>query len=345
MRRVLALASALLKNWTRSRSGLLFSLLLPVVLFAVFGGVFGGSPTLVVHVENLDVGPDGAATPLSLQVLNELRTAGVDLRPVSSGSGKPLTVVIPAGFQDSQREKPLPIQVQAAEGDPRGPLLLNLAAGVLARRQTQGTTAILDRGPPGTSSRGIPYYLPALLAAFLLANGTIGLPLVAGEARRRRILTRLSTTPLQPIEWVAAHILTQAVLNLALTLVLLLLASLLFQAPLQVRPDLPLWVLLGSILFSGMGMAIAGRLRDVEAASSAGNAIALPLMFLSGTFWPIEAMPPPLEQAAHWLPLAPLAQGMRAAIFGGELEWNPAWVAFALLLLLLGTWATKWGEE
>jgi len=37
-------------------------------------------------------------------------------------------------------------------------------------------------------------------------------------------------------------------------------------------------IFLGSVMFSGVGMILSGLVRDVEAASAIGNAIAFPMM-------------------------------------------------------------------
>jgi ABC-2 type transport system permease protein len=40
-KRVLAIASALFRNWMRSRSGVFFSFLFPVMLLLLFASIFG----------------------------------------------------------------------------------------------------------------------------------------------------------------------------------------------------------------------------------------------------------------------------------------------------------------
>jgi len=44
----------------------------------------------------------------------------------------------------------------------------------------------------------------------------------------------------------------------------------------------------GALCFTGLGMLIAGILKDIEAVSGASNALALPMMFLSDAFWPLD---------------------------------------------------------
>jgi len=48
---------AVTKNWIRSRSGLFFSILFPILLLLVFGAIFsgtGGSSNFGIFVQNLD---------------------------------------------------------------------------------------------------------------------------------------------------------------------------------------------------------------------------------------------------------------------------------------------------
>ncbi|MCK4310751.1 MAG: hypothetical protein KAV80_04800, partial [Methanomicrobia archaeon] len=66
MRSVPSVFLALMKEWMRSKTGMFFSFLFPLMLLLIFGTVFGGtgSTTYMLHVQNFDV-KDGEATELS----------------------------------------------------------------------------------------------------------------------------------------------------------------------------------------------------------------------------------------------------------------------------------------
>jgi ABC-2 type transport system permease protein len=60
-----------------------------------------------------------------------------------------------------------------------------------------------------------------------------------------------------------------------------------------------------------MGFAVSGWARTEDVAAPVANAIALPMMFLSGVFFPRDAMPEALRAVADFLPLSYLADALR----------------------------------
>jgi len=102
----------------------------------------------------------------------------------------------------------------------------------------------------------------------------------------------------------------------------------------------------GEVMFSGIGMVIAGFLKDPEAASGLGNAISFPMMFLSGTYFPLSMMPTYLQSAARFLPLYYFQNGLKAAMMTGDVTTAISDLAvigaLAVVFILLGSRATRW---
>jgi ABC-2 type transport system permease protein len=74
---------------------------------------------------------------------------------------------------------------------------------------------------------------------------------------------------------------------------------------------------LGSIVFLAMGFGVAGWAKNENQAAPVANLIALPMMFLSGSFFPREAMPEFLQTVTRFLPLTYLNDALRAVINDG----------------------------
>jgi ABC-2 type transport system permease protein len=95
---------------------------------------------------------------------------------------------------------------------------------------------------------------------------------------------------------------------------------------------------LGNLIFLSLGFAIAGRVGSVDAANNMAGLATTPLMFLSGSFFPIDSMPGWLQPVADLLPLTPLIDSMRAvalqgagiADIGSELALIGAWIVVGL---------------
>ena len=79
-------------------------------------------------------------------------------------------------------------------------------------------------------------------------------------------------------------------------------------------PALVVAFLVGTMAFSALGVAIAGLIRDQEAAPAVTNAIILPMAFISNTFIAVDesAMPRWLDVLAGALPLRPFVESIQA---------------------------------
>lgn len=192
------------------------------------------------------------------------------------------------------------------------------------------------------------YYLPGYIAAFVMTNGIIGVTSNVSEFKRNGTLKRLAATPLKKRDWILSNILQQAVLAFILTAVMILLGVVLFGVQVYPGPLAMALILLGSLAFSSIGMVMGGIIKDVEAASGAGNAIAFPMMFLSGAFWPIEQMPNYLQTVAKMLPLYYFHQGLRNIMILN----NPSDTGlsfgviggFAVIFIVIAIKTTNWKE-
>ena len=87
---------------------------------------------------------------------------------------------------------------------------------------------------------------------------------------------------------------------------------------------------------------------EAESAAAAANFIMFPMMFLSGSFFPLELMPGFLQTIARLLPLYYVNEGLRAAMVSGRpraaLRDAAMIGAFAAVVFVLGVKTTKWEE-
>jgi len=103
------------------------------------------------------------------------------------------------------------------------------------------------------------------------------------------------------------------------------------------------------LLFSGLGMIIARFVKDPDSADSAANVITFPMMFLSGTFFPLSQMPSFLQTIAQVLPLTYVNEGLRAAMIFGQQQqaiYNTAIISIlGIAFIAIGSFITKWEED
>ena len=100
--------------------------------------------------------------------------------------------------------------------------------------------------------------------------------------------------------------------------------------------------------FVGIGMILTRVVKEAQSAAAAANAIIFPMMFLSGSFVPLELMPRYLQTFARTLPLYYVNEGLRASMVFHDnmaaLSYSAIIATFATLVFILGITVTRWEE-
>jgi ABC-2 type transport system permease protein len=91
------------------------------------------------------------------------------------------------------------------------------------------------------------------------------------------------------------------------------------------------FIVLGAVSFLALGYVVASFASTEDAANGMTSVIQFPMMFLSGTFFPIDSMPDALQAVARVIPLTYLSDALRQVMVGGA-AFAPLWVCFAVLL-------------
>jgi len=183
-------------------------------------------------------------------------------------------------------------------------------------------------------------------ASYLLAGG-IGIVVagasleVMGPAMARQrddgILKRLGGTPLRASTLMGAKVLTTGIVILVQALLMVAVNVLLFGA--EIGGSL-LWtmavLLVGTVSFAAMGFALAGLSPSADVASAAATIIVLPMQFLCGTLFPVEAMPALLRTIARALPMTYFVNALRGAMLmgGGPEAHTMDWVVLLACLIV-----------
>ena len=158
------------------------------------------------------------------------------------------------------------------------------------------------------------WYNPDLISAYFMIPGVIGMILFAITSiltataivreRERGTIEQLIVTPIRPWELVVGKILPYAILAFVDTLEVLAIGHWWFGVP--IRGDLGLILALsGLLLLSGLGIGLfASTIANTqqEAMLTVWMTL-LPSIFLSGFFFPLEAMPVVLRWISYLVPL------------------------------------------
>jgi ABC-2 type transport system permease protein len=132
------------------------------------------------------------------------------------------------------------------------------------------------------------------------------------------MLKRVRGTPLPPIVYLGALVTSTALVLGLEALVVLFLGDVAFGVPLPSRwYEIVLLVGLGAASFAGIGIAVTRFVPNAEGSSAVVNAMYLPVLFLSGAFFPVHGLPAFLQWFADALPLTHLLDAMRSVFVDG----------------------------
>jgi ABC-2 type transport system permease protein len=194
----------------------------------------------------------------------------------------------------------------------------------------------------------IDFFVPGIIGLTVLTTGVLGTVGTNTQYRNNGILRKLATTPLGKSEWIISKMLYQTVVIFISAGLIIVVAKLVYNV--TTVPDVVTLLLLfvGTICFTGIGMIIARFVKDEDAANAAASAVTFPMLFLAGTFIPLEAMPDYLQTIAKFLPLTYLNYGLRDAMILGDTAsalYNMMIVLIAgAIFFVIGSIITDWRE-
>jgi ABC-2 type transport system permease protein len=177
----------------------------------------------------------------------------------------------------------------------------------------------------------ISYFVPSMLGLSVMQVGIFAaIPLVAD--REKLILKRLAATPLRRWQLVGSNVLMRLLIAMVQAIIIVAVGVLAFGV--EVTGSVAAvagFVILGALAFLALGYVVASYADTEDAANGMTSVIQFPMMFLSGTFFPIDEMPDILQSIARIIPLTYLSDALRQVMVGGA-AFAPLWVCAAVLL-------------
>ncbi|OGS51359.1 MAG: hypothetical protein A3K65_00040 [Euryarchaeota archaeon RBG_16_68_12] len=366
MNKVLADLTAFAKQYMRSGFGAFFTFIFPILLILLFGAIFTntGSSTMDLPTQNLDTGPMGAEF---LKALNETKVvrvtmipATVDLQRYIQDNSLSVALYIPANWTRdvfvSNASTHAWVNV-TVYGDP-SKSTYGMAIGVVQAVAQQanffiaGARPIVGVDPASIASpqyQYIDYFLPGIIGMTVMTTAMFSMTSVCGEYRTRKYFKLLATTTLSKAQWLASKMLWYAIALIASLIVTTAVGVMVFGMHVTINAMALVFIVVGAILFTSLGMLLGIVVKDPESGAAVANAIGFPMMFLSGSFWPLESMPGYLQTVAKALPLTYLNSGLRDAMvyqnMGSALVNLGVLAALAAVLFTLAAKLVSWKER
>lgn len=371
MKIYLAFIGAELKMFFRDRAALFWSLAFPTVMMVVFG-LFDFGSFAPPQVGIVDQAKNQASTLLVSVLKGELGSEPLFNVPESDDAehlraevlAGDITafLVIPEGFGELGASSTIDLTFdgrKAQEAQAARSILEQVLEGVFksvanipAQYRVENWATI---SPTEVAGRGQGYkgfIVPGIVSLAIMQSALFGVVFTLVRLRNQGVLKRLYATPIGPNHFLVGSLTTRLLLLVMQTNVLLLVGILVSRV--EVAPGYPLFwleviplIFLGGLVFASLGLAISGIAKTENTAAPLANIVSLPLMFLSGVFFPQTALPDWLLAFAKWLPLTFLADAMRAMVNSGEpllAQGGPilGLAGWAVLCFGLAVWAFRW---
>ncbi len=347
MHALIQLTVANVRSFVRDRPTVFWTLAFPLIFVVLFGSIFSGGGAGERTIGWVDGDASSQSAQLRGAFARESNVELVDATEVDAlarmrAGDLDAVIVVPAGYgaqvaaTAGPRTAPasLVVYTDASQSAASG-ATFQIVGSVLGRVNLE----IAGRGPavvpePRTIQTRdlnfISYIVPSILGMALMQLGVFSaVPLVAD--REKQILKRLNATPLRRWQLVGSNVLMRLLIAIAQAVIIIGVGSALFGVELAGNfALLGALVVLGALSFIALGYVIASFATTEESANGMTSVVQFPLMFLSGTFFPIDGMPDFLQTIARVLPLTYLSDALRQVMVDGT-PFAPLWVCFAVL--------------
>jgi ABC-2 type transport system permease protein len=346
MHALLLLTAANIKSFTRDRAALFWTIAFPLIFIFLFGAIFsGGSSDRTIGFADLDKSAHSAelreafATQPNVKVVE---SSEEDLVAKMRDGQLSAVLVVPPGYGATIDAKAAPatlrVYTDPAQTAAQG-ATFQLVGGVLGavNQAASGRPPAVTFANQAIQTQDltfISYLVPSILGMSLMQLGIFSaIPLVAD--REKHILKRLQATPLRRWQLVGSNVLMRLLISVIQTAIIVGVGAGVFKV--QISGNwllIGVLVVLGSMTFIALGYVIASFAKTEESANGMTSVVQFPLMFLSGTFFPIDAMPDTLRTVARAMPLTYLGDALRQVMVGGT-PFSPLWICFAVLVAWL----------
>jgi ABC-2 type transport system permease protein len=325
--RMYALFVARNTEFFRDRSALAWSILLPVLIIFVFAYAFTDENPEKFKVAY--VASEGLTEEESNPAFEQfISTRYIQFIPVQA---------IDANLRKIERHQiDLLIDAKTSrywinQTSPNGYIVEKLLVAAYANSHLTPIQIVVD----GDEVRYLDWVIPGVIAMNMMFGALFGIGFVIVRYRKMGVLKRLRATPVKPIEFLTAQILSRLwLLVIVNTVIFIGMDYFLDFRMFGSYVDLFLVFTLGCICLICCGLLVAARISNEEVANGLLNLLSWPMMFLSGVWFSLEGAHPWMQKFALILPLTHVTEAAREIMIDGA---GLAQVSDHLLVLILSS--------
>ncbi|MCU0799835.1 MAG: ABC transporter permease [Candidatus Thermoplasmatota archaeon] len=367
-RRIWSVFLVNLRDFVRDKGGLFFTFLFPIILMLLFGFIFSESDNVTydIYLQDMDQTPMSQNLTVSLKGVRafEVHVVGPDraLDDLVEEEKAGFIIVIPEGYQERLEENlqgnisvPVNLTLHMDRSQSSSQVKYSILASVVGQlnKVLTNTTDVMGLSEGGTISPDdfeyIEFFIPGVIGLSVMSGAVFGTIFGDTELKKKGIFRKLSTTPITRGEWILSTMLFQLFLAAITAIVILVVGWIVFGARLHMNPIAALIIIFEAFAFTGLSMLVVRFVKDAQAAAALANAITFPMMFLSGSFFDVEAMPAFIQTIAKALPLYYVNQALREAMIFNDTISAASYMSviaiFAVIVFLLGVKLTTWKQD
>ena len=198
----------------------------------------------------------------------------------------------------------------------------------------------------------VDFVLPGIILMGFFVNGLFGVPGTILFNRDRKVLRRYWVTPLSVTRYLVGFGLGHLALCVVQFALLYVLGIYVFGATISFASlDSILLLVLAATTFMAFGFLIASLARTANGGMATANILNMPMMFLSGMFFPTSGLPAFIMVIVYLNPVSYLLEGLRRSVgVQNSTLMPPIWIIIVpLLWILLSSLVTslrlKWDVE
>ena len=335
----------------------------PIIMILLFGYGMGGEmtdlPIVVVsqsHGDLTDLTLDTIKTTETYHVVEVMDSLSDAKERVDTGEVK-AAIILPSDYDDdSTQQKGVTLYLDSSD-QMAAQILESSTQGIFYRlsnvvaSQTSVSTKSADIDPSVLHSlnnfkddislhinriygniKYIDFLVPAILGMTIMMSCMMGMGATIAGERETGELARLFMTPTSVSTVIGGKIAAKLLIELVRALILIFMAVLLFNVSIK-GGFLQTFIVLviGALCFVGFGIMLSARTQTQEDYAQISLPFSMPMMFVSGVFYPIETMPWILQKLAYVFPLTYLNDAMRGIMLKGQ-TLGDVWLDLVVLL-------------
>lgn len=196
--------------------------------------------------------------------------------------------------------------------------------------------------------RYVDWILPGILAINMMYGSLYGVGYVVVRYRKNGYLKRLQATPLKPIEFISAQLISRLIISQ------IVIAILFAGCYALLRPEIygQIWLLLlisvlGAFSLTSLGLLLCSRVMSEELSRGFLEMMAWPMLLLTEAWFSLDQAHPALQWVSKCLPLTYIIDGWRSVLYYGanftDVQGHLIFLfTFGLIGLIIGAKLFRW---